>query len=166
MSPGPNRRAVPRDLCTRGRAVGRVGRCGRRRSTDPCWACSSSDRSCSSSSRALWAARNRRLPPRRRWQCHARQASVCQKQAECPAARSRGSRLVIVAVSGDGEEVTHECAGSLSTEELGPRWSRSSRCRPETVTPQETAHARLRNGHTQLYALADDAQIALRWGSP
>ncbi len=163
MSPGPNRRAVPRDLCTRGRAVGRVGRCGRRRSTDPRRACSSSDRSRSSSSHALWAARSWRLPARCRRQCHARQAPVGRRQAEGPATRTWGSRAVIVVVSGDGQEVTHELAGSPSAEELGPRWSRSSRCRPETVTPQEIAHARLRNGHTQLYALADDSPTL---GSP
>jgi hypothetical protein len=60
----------------------------------------------------------------------------------------------------DREEVTGERAGSLCSKELRPRGPRSSRCRPETVTPQDVAHARRGDNDTELCALADDAEIA------
>ena len=59
------------------------------------------------------------------------------------------------------EEVAREGARSLGSEELGPRWPRCPRCRPEAVTAQDVAYTGRRDGHTELAALPHDAGVAL-----
>src|ERR1019366_10692256 len=58
------------------------------------------------------------------------------------------------------EEIARERAGSLGSQEVRPRRSRSSWRRAQAVTAQQVAHAGGRDGHTELAALADDAEIA------
>ena len=60
----------------------------------------------------------------------------------------------------DVEEVARQRAGRLSSKELSPRRSRSSRRRFQAMTSQHIVHARRRDGDAELPQLADDAEIA------